>query len=569
MSRIRVPLSVDAQVGVDIGAVRVPYRALGTLGAAIPVGLLVLHLGLPFGVGLTLASLVAVGAMAVAVPDREGIWIVSYWLGRRAHGVMPNQREGGTWSRGPIDVVERGTVSRAASRPPARIRGPLARWVDAPRVVDAADGMLCLDPGGWRAVLRLDGPPAAPESSAYRTWCEAATRWLLALECPAQLVTEVCHLDRAEAERAWEGASCFRPADGPLALHERVFAGDMAQHSLAFTHHVALAPRSVGRDGIPHACSVLRGRHAERASRTDAERVLEAAVHRAEERGLGASPVTAGADLRHLLRETVLGEGPAAVIPQGVWVDGVHLGLLGVTGLPPDVDFGVCVRAVQRAGIRGTVSLHVLPASPDAVRTALRQQRALLRRILEQRREEEDVAVALEDVRRLQADIAAGNVIGLRMALGVAVKARLRSECAMATERMAKLLEGEGFTVVRPTVPGLRPVMSVAPGLPPLRRALHLTTDAVVARLLPVLATPFSDASAPIVGRNLRTGSTAHLSLWSRSNSNALVVGSSGSGKSVALKVWPLVRHHVQGANAVVIDPESEFEPVIRLLGGR
>ena len=240
-----------------------------------------------------------------------------------------------------------------------------------------------------------------------------------------------------------------------------------------------------------------------------------------------------------------------------------------VTGLPPDVDFGVCVRAVQRAGIRGTVSLHVLSVSPDAVRTALRQQRALLRRTLEHRREEEDVAVALEDVRRLQADIAAGNVTGLRIALGVAVKARLRSECVAGTERMAKLLEGEGFAVVRPTVPGLRPAMSVAPGLPPLRRALHLTTDAVVARLLPVLATPFSDASAPIVGRNLRTGSTAHLSLWSRSNSNALVVGSSGSGKSVALKVWPLVRHHMHGANAVVIDPESEFEPVIRLLGGK
>ena len=83
-----------------------------------------------------------------------------------------------------------------------------------------------------------------------------------------------------------------------------------------------------------------------------------------------------------------------------------------------------------------------------------------------------------------------------------------------------------------------------------------------------MLGTPFSDAGQPIVGTNLRTGATAYLSVWTRSNHNALLVGSSGAGKSTAAKTL-LARHCMAGATAVVLDPDSEYEPLITLLGGR
>ena len=109
--------------------------------------------------------------------------------------------------------------------------------------------------------------------------------------------------------------------------------------------------------------------------------------------------------------------------------------------------------------------------------------------------------------------------------------------------------------------------MSVAPGGAPLGRSLHLTSDTVAACLLPALGTPFADQRQPLVGINQLTGAPAYLSIWSRLNHNAVVVGSSGSGKSVAAKTL-LVRHVMEGASAVVIDPDSEYRRVMTAVGG-
>ncbi len=69
------------------------------------------------------------------------------------------------------------------------------------------------------------------------------------------------------------------------------------------------------------------------------------------------------------------------------------------------------------------------------------------------------------------------------------------------------------------------------------------------------------------MGINQLTGAPAYLSIWSRPNHNAVVVGSSGSGKSVAAKTM-LVRHVMEGASAVVIDPDSEYRHVMNAIGG-
>ena len=85
--------------------------------------------------------------------------------------------------------------------------------------------------------------------------------------------------------------------------------------------------------------------------------------------------------------------------------------------------------------------------------------------------------------------------------------------------------------------------------------------------MLPALGTPFADQRHPLVGINQLTGAPAYLSIWSRPNHNAVIVGSSGSGKSVAAKTL-LVRHVMEGASAVVIDPDSEYRRVMNAIGG-
>ena len=141
------------------------------------------------------------------------------------------------------------------------------------------------------------------------------------------------------------------------------------------------------------------------------------------------------------------------------------------------------------------------------------------------------------------------------------------SKAAETAERLDGLLRGQGFEIVHPTSPGLLPALAVTPGGAPLGRSLQLTSDAVAACLVPALGTPFGDQRQPLIGINQLTGAPAYLSIWSRPNHNAVVVGSSGSGKSVAAKSL-LVRHVMEGASAVVIDPDSEYRRVMNAVGG-
>ena len=563
MSRIRVPLAVDANLGVDLGPFRLPVRAVAVAGACLPLALLCLRTPLPFGLRLGLASALMSAALVLAVPTRQGIWIATAWLYAAVDRFLPTQIHRGTPARGSVRFLNDG-VAASTPRPPLGMRGPLRRHLTLPRVTTAESGLVEVDITGWRALVRLNVPPVASGSPAYARWCELVLRWLITLECPAQLLTGAAHIDRGAAERLWEEGIDPGCARGPLFELERDFAGEVAATSLSLDHHVVFAPRSAGGDGVPDAATLWRPLRA--APRADAERALDDAVRLA--RDLGLIVLAAEADeIRSLCERSPLGCAEAAASPQGLWM-GDHVAVLVMTALPPDLDHGEVVEVLQRARASATCSLHIVPARQELVRRHLRRHRSWLRTSLREGRGDIDAEVALADADRLQADLAAGNATGVRLSLAIAVRARTGAACAESAKRVAALLGGRGFVVERVTVPGLLPALAVAPGMAPLRRGLQLTTDAVAARLLPALGTPFSDVRQPIVGTNLRTGATAYLSVWTRSNHNALIVGSSGAGKSTAAKTL-LARHCMAGATAVVLDPDSEYEPLLSLLGGR
>lgn len=566
MSRIRVPLAVDVQVGIDVGPARLPARAVALVAASLPAAFAVLQAGAPFSVRLGLVAALLATAVGLGTPMREGIWVLSYWAGRVAARWLPAQLHRGAWSRGAVEITEQGTAGEPG-RPLVRVRPRLlASWAHPPHCIAVETGLLHLDPAGWRAVAHLQVPAVGIGAAAYERWCDAVVRWLAAVDCPAQLMTTVGHADRSTAELAWDEALRFEPRDGPLVSCQRSFVGDLAAHSLSLCHYVVFAPRSATGDGMPTVYSLTR--KPVEASRLDAERVLDSALRLAPTAGLVAAAAPPERIHADLLSCSLLSAAEAACCPAGVWIDGRHVAPLAVTSLPADVDHGVIIDALQRAELTGHVSLHLIPVRREASRRALRQQRAFLHRSLRDGSGHVDAEVALADVERLQADIAAGTTSVIRAALTVAVTGPTRSACHDAAERMTAVLIGHGFRVARPTVPGLWPALATAPGMAPLRRSLVMTTDTVVARLLPALGTPFADVQSPPLGRNLRTGAAAYVDVFSLPNHNMLVAGTSGAGKSVAVKTM-LAGQCLRGANAVVIDPDSEYEALITLLGGR
>jgi Helicase HerA, central domain len=569
MSGVRVPLAVDAQVRVPFGPVLVPLRALVLLTAAAPIALACLSLGaLSVGSRLGLAVAVMMLGFTLAAPMRDGIWIGTWCLYRLGGRVWTTAVLDGKGRRARVQPAANAMhVSRI--RPEIVWRSPLRalrHLTVLPTVCSADAGVVRLNPGGARGILMLDGPGGSPASEGHARWCSTVMQWLLALDCPAQLVSVVSNFDSHRAQIAFDERVKGWPATR-LAELERDLAGRVAEQSLGLRHFVVLSPGLAAADGIPWLSRATRLPRALEASDDDASRALLTALRTAPGLGLVAS-IADRDDIADLLVDTVVGATSAAVSSAGVVRIGDEFQIaLTVTRLPPTVHPGAVVDALIRSRAKGYASLHVLPVDATVARTVLDRRAAMQRYTAREGNDAIDNQVALAATTAALAAIAQRQLIPCRVALSVAVRDSILSKAAETAERLDRLLRGQGFDIVQPTSPGLLPSLAVTPGGAPLGRSLQLTSHAVAACLVPALGTPFADQRQPLVGINQLTGAPAYLSIWSRPNHNAVLVGSSGSGKSVAAKTL-LVRHVMEGASAVVIDPDSEYRRVMNSIGG-
>ena len=569
MARIRVPLAVDTQPRLPVAGIEVPMRGLllAVPAAAACLGCLLL----PLPIQVRLALVTVIGGLVVwsTVRTRQGVWVGTHALyrvvSRRAGSVL----SGEAWTRAAVSFSETSVASSA--RPGGRgLPRPVGRLLEAPRCRAREEGLFQLSVGGWRAVLTIEGPQTGVATAEYERWCDSVCGWVRSCDCPVQLITVVGHLDRGTAERAFDEGLHFEPRHGPLVAGQRAFCGDFASLSLRITHYAVLCPGLADLDGNPVSAngiwSLLSPVRA--ASRGEAERALQAARRNAGGFRIAAEPLTAtGVD--ELLSLSVAGAREAAVSVEGAWLDGRFVTVLTATRLGPHADHGMVISAVQDAEVEGVVALQVLPTRRQTVRRTLTRRRQWLRYMLREGRQDVDAEVALQDTEALQGELAAGNAAGLRVALTLAVTGETRSRSRDAAGRLVALLRDRGWGVEEVTLPAALPLTAVTPGGAPLRRSLLLTTDTVLSRMLPALGTPFSDPRDPLLGVNLVSGASAYLNVFSQPNHNAVVVGSSSSGKSTGSKM--LVAEHVmQGMGAVVVDPSPELEwrGVIQLLGG-
>ena len=567
MTRVRVPLAVDAQVRIPVGPALLPVRAVALLAIVSPAALLCLQLQpLPASYRVGLAASVLMLAFTIAVPQREGVWIGTWCAYRLLRPLLAVAVVKGSPRRARIREVPGGIeVSRLRGVRPALARTrPLAPLLRVPVVSTVEPGIIRLDPGGARAVLLLDGPLGSLSGDAYEAWCARTVAWLLSIECPAQLVTVLSQHDSHRAQNAFDHATEAWP-NTPLLELERSLAGAVAEQSLGLRHHVVLAPSSAGADGMPFGSAVWRAPRGSGASPEDAVRVLGLALRLAPGAGLGVT-VPDRDDLALLLRQSLLGGADAAVTPDGVLHSAdERYAMLTATALPPVVHSGMIVESLLRARTRGVISLHVTGVAPAVARKALDRRLAMQRYSAREGNAGIDNEVAAADTAETLAALARRDVQPCRVALSLMLQGSAHSSAVDSADRVAGLLGAQGFGVVRPTAPGLLPALAVSPGMPPLRRSLQLTSDSVAACLLPALGTPFVDLREPLMGISEVTAAPAYLSVWTRPNHNAIVVGSSGAGKSVSAKTL-LIRHVMQGATAVVVDPDSEYRRVMHAL---
>ncbi|MGH7686001.1 MAG: VirB4 family type IV secretion system protein [Candidatus Dormibacteria bacterium] len=564
MTRIRVPLAVDAQLRIPVGPALLPLRAVVLLAAVSPVAFLSLQLGsvnVSYRIGIAITALMF--AFAIALPEREGVWIGTWCAYRRVRPLLPTAVVGGTPRRAIVHAVGEGTQVMRVRAPFGILRRipRLAHVTCIPTLTAVEPGIIRLQPGGARAVLLLEGPQGSPAGDAYATWSSRMVDWLLGVECPAQLVTVVSHHDGHRAQVAFDRSTEHAPRT-PLLELERELSGAVADQSIGFRHHVVFSPGLAGTDGVPRAAGPTGA-----ASDAAAVRVLQLAQRLAVGSGLDVS-VPDRDDLGALLRQTILGASDLAADTGGV----VHIGdhyqvALTATKLPPMVHSGMVVESLMRSRARGVASLHIFPVAAHVARKALDRRLALRRYTAREGNTSVDNEVAATDTAETLAALARRDLQPCRVALTLTLVGDERAQVIDSAERVLGLLTGQGFEASVATLPGLLPSIAASPGSSPLRRSLQLTSDGVAACLVPALGTPFLEMSEPLVGISELTGAPVHASVWTRANHNAIVVGSSGSGKSVTAKTL-LIRHLLRGATAVVIDPDSEYRRAMNAVGG-
>ncbi|MBV8195944.1 MAG: DUF87 domain-containing protein, partial [Candidatus Dormibacteraeota bacterium] len=427
-----------------------------------------------------------------------------------------------------------------------------------------SDGIISIDAHTRFALVLVEAYAGAVGTDEHAAWCNRVIDWLYAAETPAQVLTLCDHFDSGRAREAFDQRIQGWP-DSRLALLERDLAGRVAEQSLGLRHYVVLMPGEAGRDGMFLRSGALTTRR-RAISVPPIDGVLSSALRLATSLGV-AVRIPDRDDIAPLLGQSVLTARNAAVADGMVQVGEVQQRIVTAVRLPPVVYHGAIVDALLRARSRGCVSLHFAPVDADVARRILDRRIAMRRYTAREGNDEVDNQVALADTTAMLAAIARRSVRVCRVALTAAVASSSRDAVLSGASKMESALRTQGFDVVAPSSPGLLPAQSVGPGGFPLARSLQITTEDVAACLVPMLQTPFGDNHQPLLGLSEPTATPTYLSVWRRPNHNAIVMGSSGAGKSVAVKTL-LVRHAMEGAVPVVIDPDSEYRRVMQALGG-
>lgn len=563
MKPIQVPLALRAEIRVPVGPVELPLRAALIMLGVAPFGLLLFLLPLTLVQQLGGLVLLIGIASAVSRPNREGVWFGT-WLAYRCVDRFLTRvvRHGRPRA---VAVRRLGAHLVLPERDREPISGPwgISRWTRLARLTEVDEGAFAREPGGWSAILELSGPRDAPLTDGYSRWATSVIDWLATVGCAAHIHTEIAHLDRGRAQQAFDDS--LRRTRTVLADFERDQVGSVADSSLVVRQYVVLSPRLVGPNGVPGPNRLWRLAEAVDAGRDEALRVRDLALRQAETLRLRVSAPGAE-DIRRLLKTTSLACEDATFAEGQVTIGSAHHRYGAVTELPARVHPGALMAAMIRARVRGAVGFHVFPVHAGEARKELRRQRRLYEAMW-RRSGSADVEMLYEHARTLDEMLLAKETSAVRISLLLSVEADTAGGADQALERVATALADEDCSLERITVPAATAAAAAAPGGLPLARSLFLTTADVAAYLLPGQGSAFADPTRPLVGVDAATTAACWYSVFDRDNYSALILGSSGAGKSVASKTL-LIRHFLQGADVLVIDPESEYRSVMTALGG-
>ncbi len=174
---------------------------------------------------------------------------------------------------------------------------------------------------------------------------------------------------------------------------------------------------------------------------------------------------------------------------------------------------------------------------------------------------------ALEDAKVLQAQLVKGAEKFFQFSLYVSVSADSLKELNTITQQIQSTL---GALMIISKTASLSMEDAFKTTLPYSKDRLLITRNmdtTALSTTFPFTSSELSDNQGILYGINIHNDSLVVFDRFSQENANMLVLATSGSGKSYAVKV-EIMRSLMFGTNSIIIDPENEYEMLTKAAGG-
>lgn len=268
----------------------------------------------------------------------------------------------------------------------------------------------------------------------------------------------------------------------------------------------------------------------------------------------------------------LLGPDSIELFPRRMQVQDQFVETLCVTGYPREVGPGWLTPLLGHRG-NVDVALHVEPIRNEIAAGHLRRQIARLessRRIdaSKARVADPELEAAAGDAIELAASVARGE--GRLFRVGLYITIRADSPEALEEEKLRVRAISASLLLDTRQLPfrQLEGWLSTLPIASDHVRLSRTFDTGALASCFPFASAEIGSGSGIFYGRNATTGSPILFDRFGLENFNQVVMARSGAGKSYFAKLT-LLRSLYLGIEALVIDPENEYERLALAAGGR
>lgn len=218
------------------------------------------------------------------------------------------------------------------------------------------------------------------------------------------------------------------------------------------------------------------------------------------------------------------------------------------------------------------ISMFCYPSSSSDALDDIRRKVAEMQATLEQQEQDHKVldprvSAALEDALAVQEELAKGIERFFQFSLYITLIADDQKALTEASKRLKTLLSSI-LIMAKPAT--LQMEAGFKSSIPLSQDQLFLTRNmdtSSLASTFPFTSATLTQDKGVMYGINQLNGSLIIFDRFSLENGNEVVFGKSGAGKSYLIKL-EMMRQFMFGTEVIVIDPEGEYGPITRALGG-